>query len=36
MDVDYQKRALPDFWEPIEKLNWEYTTSIEDGIRKMV
>ena len=36
MDVDYQKRALPRLWHPKEKLNWEPTTSIEDGIRKTV
>jgi nucleoside-diphosphate-sugar epimerase len=36
MNVDYQKRALPKLWHPKEKLNWEYSTSIEDGIRKMV
>ena len=36
MDIDYQKRALPRLRHPKEKLNWEPTTSIEDGIRKMV
>jgi len=36
IDIDYQKRALPRLWHPKEKLNWEPTTSIEDGIRKMV